>query len=63
MTVFDVLKEKIEDKINASQEFLSSGGAKDFPEYREVCGLIRGLGSALREVEDLSRNHMDIDYE
>jgi len=58
-TVFDVLKEKIEDKVNASQEFLGSGGAQDYPEYREVCGLIRGLETALREVEDLSRNFMD----
>jgi hypothetical protein len=36
-----------------------SGGAKDFAEYREVCGVIRGLNAALREVGDLSRNYMD----
>lgn len=58
-TVFDVLKDKLEEKIKASQEFLGSGGAQDYPEYREVCGLIRGLETAFREIEDLSRNFMD----
>jgi hypothetical protein len=43
----------------SSEDFLKSGGAKDFAEYREVCGVIRGLNAALREVGDLSRNYME----
>jgi hypothetical protein len=60
-TVFDVLKEKIEaDKVSA-QEFLGGGGAKDFPQYKEVTGLIRGLDASLSYITDLSRNYMEDD--
>jgi len=58
-TVFDVLNEKISELKGSSKEFLNSGGAKDFAEYKEVCGVIRGLDAALREINDLSRNYME----
>ena len=58
-TVFDVLNEKLTEHQSSSEDFLKSGGAKDFAEYREVCGVIRGLNAALREVSDLSRNYME----
>lgn len=58
-TVFDVLNEKLTEHQRSSEDFLQSGGAKDFAEYREVCGVIRGLNAALREISDLSRNYMD----
>ena len=58
-TVFDVLNEKLTELKGSSEEFLTSGGPKDFAEYKEVCGVIRGLNAALREVGDLSRNYMD----
>jgi hypothetical protein len=60
-TVFDVLNEQITEHKVSAEEFLYSGGPKDFAEYREVCGVIRGLDAALREVGDLSRNYMDDD--
>jgi hypothetical protein len=60
-TVFDVLNEKITEHQRSSEDFLQSGGAKDFAEYREVCGVIRGLNAALREISDLSRNYMEDD--
>jgi|TARA_R100001369_G_scaffold42024_1_gene68242 hypothetical protein len=60
-TVFDVLKERIEtDKVSA-MEFLAGGGSKDYAQYKEVCGLVRGLESALSHIEDLSRNYMEED--
>ena len=58
-TVFDVLKEKLTEQKRSSEEFIQSGAAKDFAEYREVCGVLRGLDTALREINDLSRNYMD----
>jgi hypothetical protein len=58
-TVFDVLADKLTDHKKSSEEFLNSGGCKDFAEYREVCGVIRGLDTALREINDLSRNYME----
>ena len=58
-TVFDVLNEKLTEYKSSSEEFLHSGGANDYAGYKEVCGVIRGLNAALREVGDLSRNFME----
>ena len=60
-TVFDVLTDKITAELAAAQDHLSSGAVKDFAEYRDLCGFIRGLEVALREVNDLSRNYMEED--
>jgi len=62
-TVFDVLNDKLTEQKRSSEEFLTSGGPKDFSEYKEVCGVIRGLDHALREINDLSRNYMEDDDE
>ena len=41
-------------KLKADQaNFLAGGGAKDFAEYRHVCGVIRGLTHAEQLVKDL----------
>ena len=58
-TVFDVLGNKLADMQKQQEEFLASGGAPDYPTYKESCGVIRGLAAARREIEDLSRNYMD----
>jgi hypothetical protein len=58
-TVFDVLNDKLTEVKTSSEEFLYSGGAKDYAGYKEVCGVIRGLDAALREINDLSRNYTD----
>ncbi len=44
-TVFDVLRDKINEDKASLQVFLSGGGAKDFAEYRELTGKIRGYGA------------------
>ena len=42
------------DKLRGDQvTFLAGGGAKDFAEYRHVCGVIRGLTHAEQLVIDL----------
>jgi hypothetical protein len=44
------------DKLREDQAvFLNGGGAKDFAEYRHVCGVIRGLTHADQLVKDLAR--------
>jgi hypothetical protein len=44
------------DKIREDQAvFLNGGGAKDFAEYRHVCGVIRGLTHADQIVKDLAK--------
>jgi hypothetical protein len=60
-TVFDVLRDKIEEDKFSASEFLSSGGAKDFPQYKEITGMIRGLNACLNHVNDLSRNFLEDD--
>jgi hypothetical protein len=60
-TVFDVLIEKINDDLSSAQDFLNAGSAKDYANYREIVGLIRGLEASKSFIEDLSRNYMDDD--
>jgi hypothetical protein len=59
-TVLDVLKNKIEEDMSSALQFLGGGGAKDFAQYKEVTGMVRGLETCMNYVEDLSRN-MDND--
>ena len=50
---FQYLAKEI-DKLRGDQTtFLSGGGAKDFAEYRHLCGVIRGLTFAETFVNDL----------
>jgi hypothetical protein len=42
------------DKLKQDQvAFIANGGAKDFAEYRHICGIIRGLTHADEIVKDL----------
>ena len=41
--------------------FLNGGGAKDFADYRHVCGIIRGLTHAESIVRDLVQRLEKID--
>ena len=60
-TVYDVLNEKIEEHRSSAITMLAQGSVTDFAKYRELCGLIRGLETALREVNDLARHQMETD--
>lgn len=52
------------DKFRGDQaSFLSSGRAGDFPEYRHVCGVIRGLTHAEYIVKDLVQRMEKIEDE
>lgn len=55
-TVLDVLVGKLGDLAQSSEQFLVGGGVKDFAEYREVCGRIRGLRLAIEEAKALAKN-------
>jgi len=42
------------DKLRSEQaSFLSTGRAGDYPEYRHICGIIRGLSHAESILNDL----------
>lgn len=60
-TVYDVLLQKHEEDVASSIQFLASGGAKDYSEYREVVGRIRGLQLAIQSVKDLAQSQESAD--
>ena len=60
-TVLDVLKDKFEEDKASALQFLGKGGVKDFAQYKEVTGMVRGLETCMNYVEDLSRNMDDDD--
>jgi len=60
-TVYDVLINSYEADVASAVEFLISGGAKDFAEYREVVGRVRGLRLAIESTKDLMRSQLEED--
>lgn len=54
-TAFDVVLKEIEERRDVLAQALSSGAAKDYPEYRAMCGEIRGLSFTHSFVTDLVR--------
>jgi hypothetical protein len=54
--VLEVISSQITNQIAQIQEFLGTGQAKDYAEYRESCGKIRGLLVAKQQIEDLVSN-------
>ena len=57
------LSSKIAERISQLNEALVDGNAKDFAEYRYLCGTIRGLGFAQSEIQDLVRRIREIEDE
>ena len=60
-TVYDVLIEKLEEAKTDSMQFLVDGGVKDFAQYKETCGYLRGLVAAQREISALAKINEDWD--
>ena len=60
-TVFDVLEQRIDEQISSAESFLTTGSPKDYAEFREVVGLIRGLEISKQIITDLAKNYMDND--
>lgn len=51
----ELCSEKLEKRVESFVAHLSDGGARDFAEYKELCGAIRGLRTAQQELKDLVR--------
>ena len=54
-TVFSVILREVEEKQRSLADALASGAAKDYAEYKFMCGEIRGLSFAHTYVTDLVR--------
>ena len=57
--ILELLNRRIEEQVKSHSEALVSGQPKDYAYYRELCGVIRGLQTAQREIGDLVRNLKD----
>jgi hypothetical protein len=60
-TVLDVLRSELQSKLVQQRNALSDGAAKDYADYKEQAGAIRGLTFALYLVEDLMRKSQEMD--
>ena len=56
MTVIDLILIEIQKQVNQIQEDLGSGAAKDYPEYRYICGNINGVLAVQRYIEEIKSN-------
>jgi len=63
-TLLEALGEKNQQEVDSIVRVLVKGVAKDYAEYKELCGKIRGLMIAQDHIEDLLRaNREDGDNE
>lgn len=51
--VLEYLRKKIRDMMNEHADFVATGSAKDWAEYRQHVGVIEGLAKAERELLDM----------
>lgn len=61
-TVFSVVLKEIEEHRETVARALVDGSAKDFAEYKSMCGEIRGLSTVHGYITDLVRK-MEQDYD
>ena len=57
----EYLRGRLQEEVKAIEESLAQGVAKDYAEYQNMCGIIRGLLTAQREINDLLRKVKDYD--
>lgn len=60
-TVMDLLQRKLKEQEDSHIQALAGGAVADYAAYRELCGVIRGLQTAQREIADLVRKLKDED--
>jgi hypothetical protein len=61
--IFEILNQKINERVEDINRTLSDGVAKDYADYRGMCGVIKGLQTAQFELNDLLRKIKDDDNE
>jgi hypothetical protein len=60
-TVMDLLQRKLKEQEESHVQALAGGAVADYAAYRELCGVIRGLQTAQREIADLVRKQKEND--
>jgi hypothetical protein len=59
--MLDHLFNKLKEREREVSEALAEGNAKDFAEYRNLCGVIQGLRRARMEVQDLVQRYEEFE--
>ena len=56
LSVFEALRDKLRADMNNFTDDLANGQCSSFEQYKELCGVIRGLAYAERHLIDLAEN-------
>lgn len=56
--VFQVMWERLDQTVRSYEESVVNGSAKDHVEYREMCGVIRGLRHAQSELMEMRSKYL-----
>jgi hypothetical protein len=56
MSVLQALRDKLRADMNNYTDDLANGQCSSFEQYKELCGVIRGLAFAERHLIDLAEN-------
>ena len=56
MNELEIAIGRIDERISMMQNQLGSGGAVEYNQYLNMCGVIKGLLTARREIIDLKHN-------
>ena len=59
--MLDHLFNKLREREREVSDALAEGTAKDFAEYRNLCGVIQGLRRARMEVQDLVQRYEEFE--
>ncbi len=59
--VVNVVMKEIRERRSQLSEALAAGSAKDYAEYKYLCGEIRGLSAVEMYLSDLAKNLEQID--
>jgi hypothetical protein len=63
MDAFEALGDILDKEVIVKRDWVASGQAADYPEYRRICGEIHGLLIARQETIDLKRKMEHSDNE
>jgi hypothetical protein len=63
LKIFEIVNQRISERVMDLSRALSDGVAKDHADYKEMCGVIKGLQTAQYELNDLLRKIKEDDDE
>ena len=55
----ELIRVKVREYMNECADHLAGGGAKDFEEYKFLCGKVEALALVEREILDLTQKLVD----